>query len=68
MHRNKYYIEIRNRKAEQFMYAHAVDYTIMTKDPDGITVWLYDDTEENRRIVEEFISAQEKRQRMRKHR
>ena len=55
-------IEVRNRKAEQFYYMHGVDYISFYKDPDeGLTVWQYEDNEENRRILEEFKLAVKRR-------
>ena len=54
-------ITTKNRKLEQFFYAHGVDFTTCSKDEDGMTVWAYEDTTENRRIVEEFRTAQSRR-------
>jgi len=61
-----YYLEVRNRKAEQFFYVHGVNYVDMRKDAEGMTVWKYSDTEENRRILDEFIHAQQIREEQRK--
>ena len=61
-----YYLEVRNRKAEQFFFVHGVDYVDMRKDAEGMTVWKYSDTEENRRILDEFIHAQQIREEQRK--
>lgn len=61
-----YYLEVRNRKLEQFFYAHGIDYADFYKDPEGLTVWKYPDTKENQRIVEEFIEAQRIREAQRK--
>lgn len=47
-------ITTKSRKLEQFFYAHGVDFTACTKDEEGMTVWVYPATEENRRIVAEF--------------
>ena len=53
----------RNRKLEQFYYAHGVDYVNTYKDPDeGLTVWEYEENEENRRIQEEFKLAIRRRE------
>lgn len=46
-----------NRKLEQFFYAHGVDFMECTRNEDGMTVWTYDRTPENERIVEEFKTA-----------
>ncbi|MBE5789849.1 MAG: hypothetical protein E7325_09405 [Clostridiales bacterium] len=55
-------IEVRNRKLEQFYFMHGVDYTKTYKDyEDGLTVWEYEDNEENRRILEEFRLAVRRR-------
>jgi len=41
---------------------HGVDYTKTYKDyEDGLTVWEYEDNEENRRILEEFRLAVRRR-------
>ena len=61
-----YYLEVRNRKVEQFFYAHGVDFVGMRKDAEGMTIWKYSDTEENRRILDEFIHAQRIREEQRK--
>ena len=56
-------IEVKNRKLEQFYYAHGVDYVSWEKDiSDGLTVWKYEDNEENRRILEEFREAIRRRE------
>ncbi len=56
-------IKAMNRKLEQFYYAHGVDYVNMYKDLDeGLTVWEYEDNEENRRILEEFRTAIKRRE------
>ena len=56
-------IEVRNRKLEAFYYAHGIDFIGCDKDPaDGLTVWTYEDNEENRRILEEFRTALKRRE------
>lgn len=56
-------IEVRNRKLEQFYFLHGVDFIQCEKDPmDGMTVWTYEDNEENRRILEEFRIAIRRRE------
>lgn len=56
-------IEVRNRKLEAFYYAHGIDFINCDKDPaDGLTVWTYEDNEENRRILEEFRTALKRRE------
>lgn len=47
-------ITTKSRKLEQFFYAHGVDFISCGKDADGMTVWTYEGTDENRRIAEEF--------------
>lgn len=54
-------ITTKNRKLEQFFYAHGVDFTDCDKDEDGMTVWTYEDTPENQRILQEFRTAQTRR-------
>lgn len=56
-------IEVRNRRAEQFFYLHGVDHVSFYKDPeDGLTVWQYEDNEENRRILDEWKLAIKRRE------
>lgn len=54
-------VTTRNRKLEQFLFLHGIDYKAVGKDEDGMTVWEYDETEEIKWIVEEFHKAQERR-------
>ena len=61
-----YCIEVRNRKIEQFLYLHGVDFISQDKDLEGLTVWRYEDNKENRRIIDEYLQALEIRQRQRK--
>ena len=51
----------RNRKLEQFIFLHGIDYVSTGKDEDGMTVWEYERTEEIVRITQEFKLAQERR-------
>lgn len=43
-----------NRKLEQFLYMHGIRFDHWTKDLDGITIWVYENTPETMRVVEEF--------------
>lgn len=52
----------RSRKLEQFLFAHAVDFTTCGKDEEGMTYWTYDDTDEVRHIVAEFREALRRRE------
>lgn len=54
-------IVTRNRKLEQFLFLHGIDYTAVGKDEDGMTVWRYERTEEILWIVDEFKKAQQRR-------
>lgn len=54
-------ITTKNRKLEQFFYAHGVDFTTCSKDEDGMTVWTYERTTENEHIREEFRIAAARR-------
>lgn len=47
-------ITTRSRKLEQFFYAHGVLFLTCGKDDDGMTIWTYEDNDENRHIMEEF--------------
>lgn len=47
-------ITTKSRKLEQFFYAHGVTFLSCHKDDEGMTVWTYEDNEENRHIVDEF--------------
>ena len=60
-------IEVKNRRLEQFFFVHAVDFISCRKDPaDGMTVWTYEDNEENRRILSEFQEAIRRREAQKK--
>lgn len=50
-------ITTRSRRLEQFFYAHGVNFLSCEKDDEGMTVWTYEDNEENRHIVSEFKLA-----------
>lgn len=54
-------ITTKNRKLEQFFYVHGIDFMNCSRDEDGMTVWTYERTEENERIVEEFRTAVSRR-------
>jgi len=47
-------ITTKSRKLEQFFYAHGITFLSCHKDEEGMTVWEYENNEENRRIVAEF--------------
>ena len=47
-------ITTRSRKLEQFFYAHGIQFISCSKDEDGMTVWTYENNEENRKIVAAF--------------
>ena len=47
-------ITTRSRKLEQFFYAHGIDFLSCDKDEEGMTIWTYEGTPENLRIVEVF--------------
>ncbi len=53
-------ITTRNRKLEQFLYLHGIQYIIVRKDEDGMTVWEYQHTKEVADIVEEFHLVQKR--------
>jgi len=46
-----------SRKLEQFFYLHGINFIRQEKDEDGMTVWVYERTPENIRILEEFHLA-----------
>lgn len=55
-------VTTKNRKLEQFFFAHGIDYLDCRKDPeDGMTVWTYPKTEETEHIVAEFKVAIQRR-------
>ena len=47
-------ITTKSRRLEQFFYAHGIIFLSCSKDDEGMTVWTYENNEENRRIVDEF--------------
>lgn len=55
-------LEVRARKLEQFLFAHGVDFIASYIDPDdGMTVWVYEYTDETIRIMDEFKLAVRRR-------
>lgn len=54
-------INIRNRRLEQFLYAHGIDFISCNKDDEDMTIWTYENTEEVKRIMKEFTLANERR-------
>lgn len=54
--------ETRNRKLEQFLFAHDIQHVGFRKDADGMTVWRYNNTPEAIRVVDEFREIQARRQ------
>lgn len=58
--------EVRNRKLEQFLHIHGIAFVRWYKDVDMTTTWVYEDTDELRRVVAEFQEIQERRARIRR--
>ena len=54
-------IKTRNRKLEQVLFALGEHHLAYDKDEDGMTVWVYPNTEKVRQIVEWFKNANERR-------
>jgi hypothetical protein len=48
--------ETMNRKLEQFLYLHGISHMSQYKNVDGMNVWVYNDTDNLRRVVAEFRS------------
>lgn len=46
--------ETSNRKLEQFLFAHFIRYKSWYKSDDNMTVWVYDDTPEVKKVVAEY--------------
>lgn len=59
------HFETRNRKLENFLYIHDIHFSHFKKDADNMTVWVYEDTDELRRVVAEFKEISERRERRR---
>lgn len=55
-------ITTKSRRLEQFFYLHGVDYESISKDDEGMTVWHYPATTENKHIVAEFKTALDRRE------
>ena len=55
-------ITTRSRKLEQFFFLHGIDFTTSLKDEENMTVWVYERTPETERILEEFRTAQSRRE------
>lgn len=54
--------ETNSRKLEQFLYLHDIPHTSWHKDEDNMTVWVYPNTEEVRRVVGEYREIVQRRQ------
>lgn len=50
-----------SRKLEQFLFLHDIFHQGWHKDVDNMTVWEYQETEELKRVVEEFRAIQARR-------
>ena len=55
------YFETANRKLEQFLFMHDIMFYRFYTNEDGLTTWVYVETEETRRVVEEFRAIQKKK-------
>ena len=53
-----------NRKLEQTLWNLGVHHISYEKNEDGMTIWVYPNTEKVRQIMEWFREAHEKRERM----
>lgn len=51
-----------NRKLEQILFALGVHHLSWEKNEDGMTVWIYPNTEKVRQIFDWFREATEKRE------
>ncbi len=57
-------IRTMNRKLEQVLFDLGVHHIACEKNEDGMTVWVYPNTEKVKQIIEWFREAKEKRSRM----
>lgn len=55
---------VRSRKLEAFLHAHMVYWVSQDKDEFGETCWHYEDTDELRRVVAEYLHIVETRRRL----
>ena len=53
--------ETSSRKLEQFLFVHDIFHQGWHKDVDGMTVWEYQETDELKRVVEEYRTIQARR-------
>lgn len=54
--------ETSNRKLENFLFVHDIFHVRWYKSPiDGLTVWVYNDTPELRRIIAEYMEIAQRR-------
>lgn len=53
--------ETSSRKLEQFLFFHDIFHRGWHKDVDGMTVWEYQETDELKRVVEEYRMIQARR-------
>ena len=54
--------ETNSRKLEQFLYLHDIFHKSWHKDENNMTVWVYPETDEVRRVVDEYHEIVRRRQ------
>ena len=47
--------QVRNRDFERFLYAHEIDFLSSHYDPDGTCVWVYEDNDYFRHVLQEWM-------------
>lgn len=61
---NSNYFETDSRKLEQFLFLHDIRHLSWRKNADNMTVWKYENTDEVRRVVNEWREIVARRQRV----
>lgn len=56
------FFETDSRKLEQFLYLHDIRHLSWRKNEDNMTVWKYENTQEVRRVVDEWREIVARRQ------
>lgn len=56
--------KVTSRKLEEFLHVHLIRWVSQDKDDFGETCWLYEDTDELRRVVHEYKTIVAKNRRL----
>lgn len=58
--------EVRNREFERFLFAHAVYFISSHRDPDGTFVWVYEEDDYFRHLLQEWLVVLDRKEFLKK--